>query len=168
MRLVKPTYEMKEQYQVFEQEWKMNDEAIIPYSVRLLDNSYERWCDLVALYETTAPENFVSAHTFFMIDEIGKIIGAINIRHELNDFLLNYGGHIGYGIVPSERGKGYASLMLSQALPIAKQFGIRNVLLVCDKVNTASAKTIIGNGGILENEMFHNGELIQRYWINLL
>lgn len=165
MKLKKPTYEMKEQYLQFEKEWMEREEAIIPYSARLLEDSYENWCDKVDRYETEAPKRFVTAHTFFMIDDQDKIIGAINIRHKLNDLLLNFGGHIGYGIVPSERGRGYATLMLSMALPFAKELGISDVLIVCDKSNLASAKTIIKNGGIIENEVVNDGKLVQRYWI---
>ena len=168
MKFVKPAYEMKEQYLNFEREWVERNEAIIPYSARLLDDSYEKWCDRVEQYETRAPEGFVTAHTFFMLDDWGKIIGAINIRHKLNDFLLNFGGHIGYGIVPSERGNGYAALMLSLALPVIKDLGISDVLFVCDKSNPASAKTIIRNGGVLENEVEKDGKIVQRYWIKLV
>ncbi len=169
MKLVKPTEDMKKQYRSFEKEWVESEELIVPYSARLLENSYEDWCELVKRYETEAPEGFVTAHTFFMIDEHDKIIGAINIRHDLNAFLLNYGGHIGYGIVPSERGKGYASRMLSLALKITKEFGINDVLITCNKSNPASAKTIIRNGGVLENEIPDEAgeKIIQRYWIKL-
>lgn len=105
------------------------------------------------------------AHTYFLIQEDKRIIGAINIRHDLNEYLFNFGGHIGYGIRPSERKKGYASLMLSMALPIAKELGINEVLITCDKNNIGSAKTIINNGGVLENEVSGDGEITQRYWL---
>ena len=94
-----------------------------------------------------------------------KILGAIHIRHALNEYLFNYGGHIGYGVRPSERKKGYAAEMLKRALPIAKACGLDRVLISCNKSNTA--KTIIHNGGILENEVMDRDELIQRYWIQL-
>jgi predicted acetyltransferase len=107
----------------------------------------------------------VPAHTYFLVCNNKRIFGAINIRHCLNEYLFQFGGHIGYGIRPSERGKGYASLMLGMALPIAKKLGIDEVLVTCDKNNTASAKTIIKNGGILENEVMEEEEIVQRYWI---
>ena len=96
------------------------------------------------------------------------LLGAVNIRHYLNDYLLNYAGHIGDGIRPSERRKGYATEMIRLALLECKKLGLRKVLMVCDKSNIASSKSIIKNGGILENEIVdENGEVSQRFWINL-
>lgn len=92
---------------------------------------------------------------------------VLYIRHELNDYLLQYGGHIGYGVRSSQRRKGYASQMLSLALPIAKELGINKAPITCDKNNIGSAKTIMNNGGILENEVGNENEITQRYWIEL-
>jgi predicted acetyltransferase len=94
-------------------------------------------------------------------------VGAVNIRHYLNESLLFDGGHIGDGIRPSERRKGYATAMIQLALDECKKMGITKVLMVCDKDNIGSAKSIIKNGGILENEIYSDGVLQQRYWINL-
>jgi predicted acetyltransferase len=58
-------------------------------------------------------------------------------------------------------------LMLSMALPIAKELEINKALITCDKNNAGSAKTIINNGGVLENEVIEEGEITQRYWIEL-
>lgn len=94
-------------------------------------------------------------------------VGAVNIRHYLNDSLLKTGGHIGDGVRPSERRKGYATAMIALALEECKKLGIHKVLMCCDKENIASAKSIIHNGGILENEVEEKGHLEQRYWIQL-
>jgi predicted acetyltransferase len=112
-------------------------------------------------------QNFVPSTLFFLVDENNRIYGALHIRHELNDYLFHYGGHIGYGIRPSERKRGYAAKMLSLSLPIVKEFGIKKALVTCSKENIASAKTIINNGGILENEVMEDGEMVQRYWIDI-
>lgn len=90
-----------------------------------------------------------------------------SIRHRLNEHLLRIGGHIGYGIRPSERNKGYATMQLALALDKAKEMGLTRVLLTCDKYNIGSAKTIINNGGILDSEDIIDGIEIQRYWIEL-
>ena len=114
-------------------------------------------------------EGLVPDSTYFCLDEERNImVGAINIRHELNDYLLNYGGHIGDGIRPSERRKGYATKMIALGLEECKKLGIHKVLITCDKKNIGSAKSIIKNGGILENEVVNpDGNVQQRYWIEV-
>ena len=95
-------------------------------------------------------------------------VGAVNIRHYLNDSLLKTGGHIGDGVRPSERRKGYATAMIALALEECRKLGIHKVLMCCDKENIASAKSIIKNGGILENEFVNSdGKVEQRYWISI-
>jgi predicted acetyltransferase len=166
LQLLRASNEMEEEYYDFINEWENVQEDIVPYAARLLDMDYKKWLERTYEIETVNT-SFVPAHTYFLILENKKIIGAINIRHSLNDYLFNFGGHIGYGIRPSERRKGYASLMLSMALPIAKELGINKILIACDKNNAGSAKTIINNGGVLENEVAEDGEITQRYWIEV-
>ena len=91
----------------------------------------------------------------------------MQIRHFLNEKLLNYGGHIGDSVRPSERRKGYATEQIRLALGKCKELGIDNVLMDCDKTNIGSAKAIQNNGGVLENEIYVENELVQRYWISL-
>lgn len=169
LELLRATSEMEEQYYDFINDWENNGEAIVPYAVRLLDMDYKTWLEHTYKIENkdSCPENLVPAHTYFLTLENKRIIGAVNIRHYLNDYLFNFGGHIGYGIRPSERKKGYAVSMLAMALPIAKELGINKVLITCDKNNVGSAKTIINNGGVLENEVSQYGEITQRYWIEV-
>ena len=169
LELIRASYEMEEQYYDFANEWKEHNEEIVPYAARLLDMDYKSWLEHTYKIESkdTCPSHLVPAHTYFLVLENKRIIGAVNIRHYLNDYLLNFGGHIGYGIRPSERRKGYAALMLSLALPIAKNLGINKALITCNKNNPGSAKTIINNGGVLENEVIEGNEITQRYWIEL-
>ena len=114
-------------------------------------------------------EKYVPGSTFFALDVDRNIfVGAVNIRHYLNENLLNYGGHIGDGIRPSERRKGFGTEMIRLALLEAKKLGIDKVLMTCDKNNIGSRKTITNNGGVLENEVRQpDGEILQRYWIKL-
>lgn len=167
VELLRPTLEMEELHYDFVKEWEEAKQDIVPYSARLLDMDYRTWLENTYKFEETCPKDFVPAHTFFLIEDKKRIIGAINIRHYLNEYLLNYGGHIGYGIRPSERRKGYASLMLSLALPKAKELGIHRALITCDKNNLGSARTIMKNGGVLENEVIKEKIITQRYWIEL-
>lgn len=106
--------------------------------------------------------------TFFCLDTDRNIfVGAVNIRHTLNEGLLKDGGHIGDGIRPSERGKGLGTRMIALAFEECGRLGLRDVLMCCDKDNIASARTIVKNGGVLENEIEVDGVIVQRYWIHL-
>jgi predicted acetyltransferase len=100
--------------------------------------------------------------TYFWIVEGGTFLGSLAIRHELNDFLLNAGGHIGYSVRPSARRRGHAASALAAALPIARELGIRSVLLTCDEHNAGSRATIDTNGGVYEDT--RDGK--RRYWID--
>lgn len=104
---------------------------------------------------------------YWWIVESGNYLGAISLRHELNDFLLNAGGHIGYGIRPSARGRGLATWALSAALDEARQLGLKRVLVTCDDANVASARTIERNGGQLEDTRDTELGYTRRYWITL-
>ncbi|MBU3175243.1 GNAT family N-acetyltransferase [Clostridium estertheticum] len=98
------------------------------------------------------------------------IVGMIQIRHFLNDYLLQYGGHIGYSVRKSERNKGYAKEELRQALTYCKDIlHISRVLLTCDNDNLASQKTILAQGGKKENEVVMKDDncVVERYWIDL-
>nr|WP_242568203.1 GNAT family N-acetyltransferase [Clostridium botulinum] len=96
-----------------------------------------------------------------------KLIGMIDIRHKLNEYLFEFGGHIGYSIRKSEGRKRYAKEMLHLALEKFKDMNMEKVLITCSKENIASAKTIIYNGGVLENEVSEGERITQRYWISL-
>lgn len=116
--------------------------------------------------EKTVREGLVPSTTMMLLAN-DDIVGMIDIRHKLNDNLLKFGGHIGYSIRKSQRNKGYATLMLKLALAKCKEYNIKKVLITCDKDNIASAKVIMNNGGKFENEIELNGEIIQRYWIEI-
>jgi len=116
------------------------------------------------------PKGYVPASTFFLVEESGsELLGVINIRHRLNDHLLNNpGGHIGYAVAPGERRKGYGAEQLRLALEICRDKGINPVLVTCNKDNIASARVIRKNGGVLEDErLSEEGRVFQRYWITL-
>lgn len=91
---------------------------------------------------------FVPTRTYFLIrEDDDKIIGMINIRLELNDYLKKYGGHIGYGIRPTERGKGYNKINLYLGLKVCDSYGIDKVFMDADLNNPASWKTMEALGG---------------------
>ena len=116
------------------------------------------------------PEGRVPAYTYFYVRASDdKIIGIINIRLALNDFLRNEGGHIGYSIRPMERGKGYGTSMLREALSFCKAIGLCDIIVTCDKDNITSATVIKNCGGVLVQEFYSDvfKTDVQRYTISL-
>lgn len=132
------------------------------------------WTEFIRIQEDfkngLVPEGKVAASFLFAVDD-GEIVGRVSIRHSLNDFLFNYGGHIGYAVRPQFRKKGYATEILKQALEYCRGFGLEKALVTCNDSNEPSAKTIEKCGGKLENkviEQLESGErLVRRYWIDL-
>lgn len=154
------------------EEWQADPEYMqgnrSPWAI--FRNDYHDFDAYLAQLEVHEPANgMVPDSVFFLLDvDRDRLLGAVNIRHSLNEHLLQFGGHIGDGIRPSERRKGYATEMIRLALIECRKLGIDRVLMICDKDNIASAKSIIKNGGILENEFVdEDGKTEQRYWIEL-
>jgi predicted acetyltransferase len=112
------------------------------------------------------PEGFVP-NTFFVGVVDGVIVGRLSLRHSLNDSLARVGGHIGYGVVPSQRRQGYATEMLRQVIPICASLGISSALITCDEHNVGSRKVIETCGGIFEGmiDCQESGIPKRRYWL---
>lgn len=111
------------------------------------------------------PEGFVPYTMLFGF--VGKeIIGGLILRHTLDDFLLSYGGHIGYGVLPKHRGQSFARKMLALARPYVDFHKISKLLITCDDDNVNSIKTIEAFDAVLENKVLNQSEkLLRRYWI---
>lgn len=168
LKLVKLQYSYKDHLTNMMNEWTASGEKIVPYAIR--KNDYQDFDTYIrSLEEEEKGEpGLVPATTLFCLDDERDIfVGAVNIRHYLNESLLLNGGHIGDGIRPSERRKGYATKMIGLALDECRKLDNHRVLMVCDKNNIGSAKSIMSNGGILENEIVMKGITEQRYWIEL-
>ena len=126
---------------------------------------YEEWLEINMQKEMgiNLPENRVPSIQFVSFDNVGHALGFLNLRLRLNEGLLNYAGHIGYSIRPSERGKGYAKETLRQGLQVAKEKNIKKALVTCSVNNPASRAVILANGGLIED--VRDG--VERYWIGV-
>jgi predicted acetyltransferase len=168
--LSKPTFDLKEEYLSFYHEWKKSEEEMVPWVISKNPSNFEKM--LQFLYESEnnidIPEGWVPTSTYWLINENKRVLGAVNIRHKLTEGLLERGGHIGYGIRPSERRKGYATKLLELSLEKVRQLGIQKALVTCDGNNIGSLKTILNNGGVLDTDFIEeNGTLVKRFWIDL-
>lgn len=133
-------------------------------------NDMEEWFQFISLSsqkETCRADWVPDTQYIFVRKTDNRIVGMLDIRDELNEECRKYYGHIGYSIRKSERRKGYATLQLKAALEICKQKKMDRILITCDRENIASVKTIITNGGSLEDEIFdpNDNTMTQRYWI---
>lgn len=167
LRLVKLSPQYRRHLTDMMCQWYASGETIIPYAIRRLDyRDFDHYLANLEVKEGT--QDLVPDSTFFCLDEEEDIfVGAVNIRHYLNERLLLNGGHIGDGVLPSQRCKGIATKIIGLALEECRRLGMKQVLMVCDKENIGSAKSILRNGGVLENEIEVDGIVEQRYWIDL-
>jgi len=168
--LIKPTVDVKDEYLAFYQEWKQSGEQMVPWVISKEPSDFSAMVEELRAEESgeNLPEGWVPASTYWLITENKKIVGAVNIRHQLTVALLQSGGHIGYGIRPSERRKGYATQILALSLLKAKELGIDKALVVCDATNLASERTILKNGGMADESFVEeDGNIVKRYWIAL-
>jgi predicted acetyltransferase len=135
-----------------------------PYDTPAKD--FEAYVNKLRSTETNPLPSFVTSTCYWAVHK-GEVIGRIAIRHELNDFLKKVGGHVGYIVRPSYRNRGVASEMLRLILETDRARSIGKILVTCDENNTASERTILKNGGILEN-ITPNGDQPgkKRFWID--
>jgi predicted acetyltransferase len=174
LELISPTIRLRRSWLASRDEWGrgVHQDGAGLHSGDDVDSpaGFSSWVErLLRQADTSVPagEGRVHANYWWVAESGGTYLGAISLRHELNEFLLRAGGHIGYGIRPSARGRGVATWALRSALPRASALGLEKVLVTCDDANLASAQVIMKAGGVLEDVRPTELGLTRRYWITL-
>jgi Predicted acetyltransferase len=171
--LVEVSKKYEKQAMEYRQDFIFHGEKLINGSSGFIHyQNYDEWLRKIELEKCKeASQEDTPATTYFTIRiDDKKIIGSIQLRHHLTEELKKDGGNIGYGICPSERGKGYGTQQLALVLLQAQALQIQKVMISCDKSNRASAKVAINNGGILSGEGFdeESESITEIYWIDLM
>ena len=168
--LIHPSHIAKKDIIIFRDEFLVLDESIHGSCQLAHYPIIDEWLSFLddLTHKDKLPKDYVISTEYACVRESDRyLLGLVNIRHMLNEYLLMYDGHIGYSIRPSERRKGYGYAQLLCALDMCDTLGINPILITCNKDNEASRKTIIKAGGIKENDVVEdNGTIIERYWIH--
>jgi predicted acetyltransferase len=167
--LVSPTAALRESYRSLVAEFVAAGEKLVPFVLSFDHADFEA---MLARLDDCArgigvPPGFVAHSTYWLVHD-GAVVGVSNIRHGLTPSLRREGGHIGYGIRPAARRRGFATEILRQSLGRARALGIDEALVTCSKANVASARAIQRNGGVLASEEYlpERGEILQRWLVD--
>ena len=173
--LVRPTLDYAEEIMAVKAEILVkdadNEDAFAGCSTLKDVKKVSEWLELLAKYEDTekVPEGMVPSTTYLAIRKFdNKVVGIIDLRHHIDHPILDvWGGHMGYSIRPSERGKKYAKEMVRLNLEECKKHHLDKVMITCSEWNKASERVILANGGVYEKTVEVEGDRIKRYWISL-
>lgn len=170
LELVLPTVEYKEQIEKYKQDM-LDAGSSMDGCGTLRNDDFYVWLQKCNDWKDgkNLPEGFVASTQYICIRKTdNKVVGMLQIRHELSDFLLNYGGHVGDSVAVDERNKGYGKKLLALGLKKCKELGIDKVLVTCKDTNIASRKCILANGGQYEDarRIEDQGINLERYWID--
>jgi predicted acetyltransferase len=158
-----PVWEYRQEYITYGEDHINGSNGMMRY------DSFDEWLERTLAIEENELKNGFHASTFLSVRKSdGRIIGSLQLRHTLTPELELHGGHIGYGVRPSERGKGYGKAQLLLAVDAARELGMPQILIICDKDNAASAKTAAACGGALTGENVYNGVMQERYIIPII
>ncbi len=169
MELVRPSVEYKDLFMSAAEEYRAENRST-RFDFDLAERDFPRFVRELNEHAEGKhiKEGYVPETMYWLVDD-GDYIGQVNIRHFLNDHLMQIGGHIGYDILPSKRTQGYGTAQLQLALPKAKELGIERVLVTCDETNVGSRKIIERAGGVFENTVPNpdGGPDKLRFWIGI-
>ena len=167
MHFVLPTENNEKDVLDFYKEFEEKGECCIGFQFH---NDYKKWLKQMTNRKEgkNLPEGYVKEN-FYLCYEDNQLVGVFSLKFELTDYLLHYGGHIGYAVRPSRRNNGLATQILKQGLTIAKDNHLKKVLAAVNEDNLASIQVILKNNGKLENELFDPYEhvVIKRFWFSL-
>lgn len=164
--LIKPNLELENEFTTFYKECLESDDKVSGDGGFSNFTTYLEWLNYLTLMESkdTVPDGYVPSYTYVLYNYIHEeIIGIINIRTTLNDFLFKRGGNIGYSIRPKYRQKGNGKLLLRLAINLCRDLNMNKLLITCNSDNIASQKLISSSGGVLD--ILEKN--YQRYWITL-
>ncbi len=171
--LAKPDLYFFDRYNEMMTEWQASGTQIAPWFLNKPYENLEDFAEFIRMLDNcergNLDERYSSTTSYFVTDENDRLIGAASLRHYLTAAGFSTWGHIGYGVRPGERRKGYATRILKMVLEEAKVMKIQRILLGCHSSNIGSAKVIESCGGVLENivpDSDDKGETIRRYWID--
>lgn len=170
--LVRPSLQLEQAALDYKTEHLAHGETTLHGSALMDTLPYGDWVRRTQenAHPDTVHGDWVEADTFFVVRQSdGRLIGMVDIRHTLSTpFLSEVGGHIGYGVRPTERRKGYACAILGLALDHARALGLDRVMLSCYGDNEGSQRTILKQGGVKEREFaYADGKTVEVYWIRL-
>ncbi|MBK8323658.1 MAG: GNAT family N-acetyltransferase [Betaproteobacteria bacterium] len=167
-RLVRPSMAFRDSYRALVAEFAARAEPFVPFPLGFANENFEAFLAQLAgcAQGIDIPAGFVPHSTFWLVAG-NEVVGVANLRHRLTDSLRIEGGHIGYGVRPSARGRGHGTRILALTLQEAAKLGIAQALVTCAKANLASSAVIRANGGVLQDEAFleSRGEVVQRWWV---
>ena len=170
IKLIEPVVDLKLEFLAMAEEFKAEGRDAIDGIGCIEADDFENSvrCAKDHVKGIRLPQGWVPASTYWLVRD-GVLIGTCHLRHELNDFLKNYGGHIGYYIRPSQRRKGYGNVILELTIEKAGCLGLKKVLVTCDDDNFASARIIEKRGGVFEDKITNKGHEVptRRYWIKI-
>ena len=170
--LLRPTAKYIPQYEAYRREFlDFGGSMDGAGGLRRLESG-RAWLDEVERFSRpeTVPEGKVVSTQFILVREADdRLLGMLQLRHYLNDYLAQYAGHIGYSVRPGERRKGYARRMLAMGLEEARALGLGRVMISCAVDNEGSRRTILANGGVFHSTLWdeEDQETLERYWIEL-
>jgi len=168
-KLESPSLRLKDSYLSHVEEFRQRGDWPIPFVLKFPTDDFPAFLERLrkcALGSEVA-QGYAPHETFWLVEDGVAVVGVSNLRLELNDNLRRDGGHIGYGIRPSARRRGLATLILKETLLKARERGITRALVTAEKGNIGSIKTILKNGGVLDSEELLPGyhDVMQRFWI---